>query len=94
VWTAGGRYNHDSYSGTVATFYNCMGVRLSSATAGQATGKVELQYDLAPNRTVYASVTHGYKPGGSTIIQVQYRSRTKFRPEGINAINRFKEPFP
>ena len=84
--TAGGRYNHDSYSGTVATFSNLLGGPvLVSYGKAKLTGKVELQYDLAPNRTVYASVTHGYKPGGLNNNPGAVQIADEFRPEGINA---------
>jgi len=84
--TAGGRYNHDSYSGTVATLYNVFGgPAVVSYGRGKLIGKVELQYDVAPNSTAYASVTHSYKPGGLNNNPGAVQVADEFRPEEINA---------
>ncbi len=85
-FTVGGRYNHDSYGGTVASFYNLDGgPAVVGYGKGKWTGKAELQYDAAPGRTVYASFTHGYKPGGLNNNIGAAQVADEFQPEEINA---------
>lgn len=67
---AGARYNHDKYTGTSASNGSATsGVYLQpQATPGlktnEVTGKLALQYKLAPDNMIYASYTRGFKPGG------------------------------
>lgn len=58
----GYRYNDDDYDGWGNSYFAGKApVDFGSQTS---TGKAVLQYDLAPDNMVYASLSRGYKPGG------------------------------
>lgn len=75
--TAGARYNHDTIDGgTNNWFHN---------TTSKPTGKLEANYDLTKQSMVYASLTHGYKPGGVNNNARSVMVAHLFNPETINA---------
>jgi len=61
--TGGARYNHDSYKGKASFFYSPL-ASVPDFSEGTTTGKLELEYDVAPDNMIYGSWTRGYKPGG------------------------------
>ncbi|WP_176787019.1 TonB-dependent receptor [Sphingomonas sp. NFR15] len=73
-FTAGIRYNHDTYSGVSAsqsgpTSSNTSGAYLQpkpgvGTSTNRVTGKAALNYDITGTSMVYASYTRGFKPGG------------------------------
>jgi len=80
--TAGGRYNHDRYSGPSTSF----GITSDDTySKGIGTGKAEVQYDAAAASMEYASFTRGYKPGGVNDNPGAVLVPHLFRPETINA---------
>lgn len=80
--TVGGRYNHDRYSGPSTSF----GVTSDDTySKGVGTGKAEVQFDAAAGSMEYASVTHGYKPGGVNDNPGAVLVPHLFQPETINA---------
>ena len=80
--TAGGRYNHDRYSGPSTSF----GVTSDDTySKGIGTGKAEVQYDAATASMEYASFTRGYKPGGVNDNPGAVLVPHLFQPEIINA---------
>jgi iron complex outermembrane receptor protein len=84
--TTGGRYNRDSYGGVVATLYNALAPAADVTYGkGNLTGKVEVQYDVAPTSMAYTSLTHSYKPGGLNNNSGAVAVANEFQPEEINA---------
>ena len=75
--TAGARYNHDETSGGANNWFQY--------TTSKPTGKLEANYDLAQDSMVYASVTHGYKPGGTNDNAGSVMVPHQFEPESITA---------
>jgi iron complex outermembrane receptor protein len=81
-FTAGGRYNHDHYSGPATS----NGVTSSDVySKAVPTGKVELQYDASDSSLEYLSFTRGYKPGGVNDNTGSVVVSQLFKPEHINA---------
>ncbi|MEW7849921.1 TonB-dependent receptor [Massilia aurea] len=75
--TAGARYNRDEISGGTGNWFQ--------NTTSKPTGKLEANYDLAEQSMVYASLTHGYKPGGVNNNPRSVMVAHLFEPESINA---------
>ena len=73
-FTAGIRYNHDTYSGVSAsqsgpTSSNTSGAYLQpkpgvGTSTNRVTGKAALDYNITDSNMIYASYTRGFKPGG------------------------------
>lgn len=73
-FTAGIRYNHDTYSGVSdslsgGSVTHASGAYLQPQTSigtstNRLTGKAALDYDLTESNMIYASYTRGFKPGG------------------------------
>jgi iron complex outermembrane receptor protein len=69
TFTAGGRYNADNYSQRSINFSN-NGVNTQRVQASDRvpTFKADLDYNVTADNLVYASVSRGYKPGGTNGI--------------------------
>ena len=70
--TAGARYSWDTSTGDVATYYSSP-VKLQTSFSA-LTGKIGLDYDLAPDNLVYITYSDGVKPAAPTSIRSRSRS--------------------
>ena len=61
------RYTDDEVYSEVTNFFGRDGTALLETQSGKLTGRVVLEYDLNDDTMVYASYTHGFKPGGSNL---------------------------
>ena len=84
--TAGARYTHDSTANQPSNFYNLFGVTApEEVSEGVWTGKVEGDYDLAPEKMVYASWSRGYKPTGLNFNPQEISTPVAFKKETVGA---------
>jgi len=69
TFTAGGRFNADNYSQRSINFSN-QGVNTQRVQASDRvpTFKGDLDYNITADNLVYASISRGYKPGGTNGI--------------------------
>ena len=92
--TAGLRYTHDkSFSDNSSYFATPVRVEQSS---NNLTGKVGVDFDVSANSLLYATVTRGFKPGGSNLSTAPVLSGLTFGSEHVWAYeigskNRFFE---
>ena len=93
--TVGLRYNYDRFTSVNQTLFNIFSPANHQKTDAHAvTGKVEVDYDIAPRNMVYASVSRGYKPGGVSNNSTPALVPLTFEPEfvwayEVGAKNRF-----
>lgn len=84
--TAGARYTTDTISADVSNYYNMYGPPTSAGLTSRAlTGKVSLEADLTPRNLLYATVSRGFKPGGSNLSQTPILVPVIFKPERVTA---------
>jgi iron complex outermembrane receptor protein len=84
--TAGARYTQDTVSADVSNYYNLFGPPTSAGLKSRAlTGKVSLEGDLTPQNLLYATVSRGYKPGGSNLSQTPALVPVIYQPERVTA---------
>jgi len=82
--TAGVRGTNAQQVGLVSVFFQPT-VKLTTGYSA-VTGKVDLEYDLAPRSTVYAMWSSGMKPGGTNLNPGAQVMPTVFKPETVNAL--------
>ena len=84
--TAGARYTKDTISADVSNYYNAYGPPTSAGLGSRAlTGKVSIEEDLSPRNLLYATVSRGFKPGGSNLSQTPVLVPVVFKPERVTA---------
>lgn len=93
--TAGVRYNDDDYEGLSSSYY--AEANSTDFASDKLTGKIAIDYTIAPDNMIYASLSKGYKPGGvnSSSANAMVVS-TEIQPETVVAYevgskNRFLE---
>lgn len=85
-FTAGARYTQDTVSADVSNYYNLYGPPTGAGLKSRAlTGKVSLEGDLTPQNLIYATVSRGYKPGGSNLSQTPALVPVIYQPERVTA---------
>jgi len=95
--TAGARYTEDTVSSDVSNYFNAYGPPTSAGLESDAlTGKVSLERDLTSHNLLYATVSRGFKPGGSNLSQTPILVPVVFQPERVTAYevgskNRFSD---
>jgi iron complex outermembrane receptor protein len=95
--TAGARYTQDTVSSDVSNFFNAYGPATSASLKSKAlTGKVSIEADLTADNLLYATVSRGFKPGGSNLSQTPILVPVVFKPERVTAFevgskNRFAD---
>ena len=96
-FTAGARYTQDTVSADVSNYYNLYGPPTSAGLKSRAlTGKISIEGDLTPQNLLYATVSRGYKPGGSNLSQNPILVPVVYQPERVTAFeigskNRFAD---
>lgn len=84
--TAGARYTKDTISADVSNYFNLYGPPTSAGLSSCAlTGKISIEGDLSPRNLLYATVSHGFKPGGSNLSQTPILVPVVFKPERVTA---------
>lgn len=84
--TAGTRYTEDTVSSDVSNYYDAYGPPTSAELKSDAlTGKVSLEGDLTSRNLLYATVSRGFKPGGSNLSQTPALVPVVFQPEHVTA---------
>lgn len=84
--TAGARYTTDTISAAVSNYYNAFGPPTGAGLTSRAlTGKVSIEGDLTPRNLLYATVSRGFKPGGSNLSQTPILVPVIFKPERVTA---------
>ena len=84
--TAGTRYTEDTVSSDVSNYYNLYGPPTSAELKSDAlTGKISLEGDLTSQNLLYATVSRGFKPGGSNLSQTPVLVPVVFQPERVTA---------
>ncbi len=84
--TAGARYTQDTVSALISNYFNAYGPPTSAAIRSRAlTGKVSLEGDLSQQNLLYATVSRGFKPGGSNLSQDPIVVPVLFKPERVTA---------
>ena len=95
--TGGARYTQDTVGANVSDYFNAYGPPTNAAIRSRAlTGKVSLEGDLTPRNLLYATVSRGFKPGGSNLSQDPIVVPTIYKPERVTAFevgskNRFAD---
>jgi len=80
--TLGGRFNYDSYKLDSLNFAAVASSAVRNEYQDHAmTGRAELDYDLAQDHMLYASLTRGYKPGGVNSVAGQAVVPNSFQVE-------------
>lgn len=82
--TAGARYTQDTVSADVSNYFNAYGPPTGAGLKSHAvTGKVTLERDLTSHSLLYATVSRGFKPGGSNLSQTPILVPVVFKPEHV-----------
>lgn len=95
--TAGARYTQDKVSSDVSNYFDAYGPATSASLKSRAlTGKVSVETDLTTSNLLYATVSRGFKPGGSNLSQTPVLVPVVFKPERVTAFevgskNRFAD---
>ncbi len=96
-FTAGARYTQDTVSADVSNYYDLFGPPTSAGLKSRAlTGKISIEGDLTQQNLLYATVSRGYKPGGSNLSQTPILVPVVYQPERVTAFeigskNRFAD---
>lgn len=77
----GGRYNWDqvgfssaSYFRPVGSFGPTLSLPGGIRSFGEFTGRAVINWQATPDHFLYASISKGYKPGGTTMFGIEYES--------------------
>ena len=82
--TAGVRYNDDDYDGFSASYFAEPSPRAFGSST--TTGKVAVEFDVAPENLLYASWSRGYKPGGINAgAEDAMETPSEYEPEIVDA---------
>lgn len=81
--TVGGRVTASRQTGAVSVYFGAPVYLRTTYTA--ATGKVNLEYDVAPRSTVYAMWSSGMKPGGLNLNPDSTQIPKLFAPETVHS---------
>ncbi len=91
-FTLGGRGTTDNQIGVIQDYFGLLdrnnGVPFATLKTGfrRLTGRAELEYDIAPQNTVYVMVSNGIKPGGANLNPGAVAIPLVFAPERVEAL--------
>ena len=63
----GARYTDDEVESEVTNFFGRAGTEFLETSSSELTGRVALEFDVSEGVLLFASVTRGFKPGGSNL---------------------------
>jgi iron complex outermembrane receptor protein len=90
-FTLGGRATVDNQIGIIQDYFGLIdrnnGVPYATLKAKfkKATGRAEVEYDIAPTNTVYGMISNGIKPGGANLNPEAEDIPLVFQPERVDA---------
>jgi iron complex outermembrane receptor protein len=90
-FTLGGRATVDNQIGIIQDYFGLLdrnnGVPYATLKAKfkKATGRAELEYDVAPTNTIYGMISNGLKPGGANLNPEAEDIPLVFQPERVDA---------